>query len=307
MRRSILLLLLVLLVWFIIGFFLFKKYLCGLGSTAEETTTSYIAPVQKDTKNLSALGAWSVADGSNFTSNAKNHLEFMRSSSKHLVPIGAEAEDQLQKTADYLQRNNDRSLNITGYYKSDETNDSRLLPNLGLARAQDVKDILTGYGVGGNQITTDAKLLAFNWFSNDTLNKGVDFTFRKFEAADDKIAAIKNRLLGKPITLYFATGQNDIALSAQQRTDFADLLFYLDNVSDSKLVVSGHTDNVGNRDYNVNLSLERAKFVSDYLARNGGISSNKMAVSGEGPDRSIADNNTEEGKAKNRRVEVTLQ
>jgi len=307
MRRSILLLLLVLLVWFIIGIFLFKKYLCGIGSTSEKTTTSYIEPVQKATKNLNALGLWSVADGSNFTSNAKTHLEFMRSSSKLLVPIGVEADDQLKKTADYLKTHSDRSLNVTGYYKSDETNDSGVYSNLGLSRAEDVKQILKNYGVAGNQVTTDSKLLSSNWFSGDTLNKGVDFAFGKLVDSGDRIASIKDRLYGKPITLYFATGQNDIALSAQQRKDFSDLRFYLDNVSDAKLAVSGHTDNVGNRDYNVNLSLERASFVLDYLAENGGISSNKMTVSGNGPDRPVADNSTAEGKAKNRRVEVTLK
>lgn len=81
----------------------------------------------------------------------------------------------------------------------------------------------------------------------------------------------------------------------------------MDHVKDAKLDVEGHTDNTGDRANNMELSKDRANFARDYLIRNGGISTTRMDVDGFGPDKPIATNKTDEGKAQNRRVEVTLK
>jgi OmpA-OmpF porin, OOP family len=70
-----------------------------------------------------------------------------------------------------------------------------------------------------------------------------------------------------------------------------------------KLSIEGHTDNVGNASSNKILSEERAKSVVTAIAGQG-ISIERMSSSGFGQDKPIADNNTEEGRAKNRRVEL---
>lgn len=72
-----------------------------------------------------------------------------------------------------------------------------------------------------------------------------------------------------------------------------------------KVIITGHTDNVGDADYNMKLSLKRAEAVRDYLISLG-ADSKKMQVSGEGMNKPIADNSTKEGRAKNRRVEVEV-
>jgi len=72
-----------------------------------------------------------------------------------------------------------------------------------------------------------------------------------------------------------------------------------------KLIISGHTDNVGTAEYNMKLSLRRAEAVRDYLKSIGSKPDN-MEVIGEGMNRPVADNRTREGRAKNRRVEVEL-
>jgi outer membrane protein OmpA-like peptidoglycan-associated protein len=75
--------------------------------------------------------------------------------------------------------------------------------------------------------------------------------------------------------------------------------------SADKIVITGHTDNVGAADYNMNLSLRRAEAVRDYLVGLG-IDPAKIEVRGEGMNNPIADNSTAEGRAKNRRVEVDI-
>ena len=72
---------------------------------------------------------------------------------------------------------------------------------------------------------------------------------------------------------------------------------------DLKVGVEGHTDNVGTPASNKPLSEERAKSVVSAIVGQG-ISSDRLSPAGFGQDKPIADNNTEEGKAKNRRVEL---
>jgi outer membrane protein OmpA-like peptidoglycan-associated protein len=70
-----------------------------------------------------------------------------------------------------------------------------------------------------------------------------------------------------------------------------------------KIGVEGHTDNVGNPKSNKTLSDERAKSVVAAIAAQG-IDTKRLSAAGYGQDKPIADNKTEEGKAKNRRVEL---
>lgn len=72
-----------------------------------------------------------------------------------------------------------------------------------------------------------------------------------------------------------------------------------------KIIITGHTDNKGAPDYNMNLSMQRAESVRDYLASIG-IDPKKLEIRGEGETKPIADNSTDEGRAKNRRVEVDI-
>ncbi len=72
-----------------------------------------------------------------------------------------------------------------------------------------------------------------------------------------------------------------------------------------KLQINGHTDNTGNADDNLKLSTNRAKSVVDYLASKN-IIATRLTYKGFGATKPIADNNTEEGKAKNRRTEFVV-
>ena len=74
---------------------------------------------------------------------------------------------------------------------------------------------------------------------------------------------------------------------------------------DYKLVVSGHTDNVGNAASNKKLSENRAKSVKTYLVGKG-VDAAQITTEGFGSARPVADNKTPEGKAKNRRVELKI-
>jgi outer membrane protein OmpA-like peptidoglycan-associated protein len=69
--------------------------------------------------------------------------------------------------------------------------------------------------------------------------------------------------------------------------------------------IAGHTDSTGSHEYNMKLSLQRADSVKAYLEGRG-VPAARLVTLGAGPDYPIASNDTEEGRAQNRRVEITI-
>lgn len=72
------------------------------------------------------------------------------------------------------------------------------------------------------------------------------------------------------------------------------------------IVIEGHTDNLGAKEYNQKLSEERAKAVLNYLVKEG-IAETRLTAVGYGSEVPVVDNATKEGRAKNRRVELVIQ
>jgi outer membrane protein OmpA-like peptidoglycan-associated protein len=83
------------------------------------------------------------------------------------------------------------------------------------------------------------------------------------------------------------------------------LFVYLQEHSDIIVEISSHTDNVGSDKYNQDLSEKRAETVVNYLFKKG-IAKNRLKARGYGELRPIADNNTTEGRDKNRRTEFKI-
>ena len=84
-----------------------------------------------------------------------------------------------------------------------------------------------------------------------------------------------------------------------------DMAGVIQRVGDQSVIITGHTDNVGNANANLLLSNERAKAVKQYLiGRN--IDAARISVAGRGDTDPIASNDTDEGRRRNRRIEFTL-
>lgn len=73
-----------------------------------------------------------------------------------------------------------------------------------------------------------------------------------------------------------------------------------------RILVAGHTDNVGGSATNLQLSVARAMAVRDWLMEASSVPASRFAIQGYGDTRPIADNNTVDGRSRNRRVEITL-
>ena len=73
----------------------------------------------------------------------------------------------------------------------------------------------------------------------------------------------------------------------------------------NSIEIVGHTDNTGSHSYNMSLSQRRAQSVASYLIAQG-VDGSRLSTRGAGPDQPIASNATADGRAQNRRVQVTL-
>jgi len=146
------------------------------------------------------------------------------------------------------------------------------------------------------------------WVQISTCDNGNDYTLTMIEreamkqnvTASDMLNALNTQ---GHVTLYinFDTGKSVIKPESQPVID--QIVSLMKDNPDIKLGVEGHTDNVGDPKKNKILSENRAKAVVSAIVKQG-VNASRLSAAGFGQDKPIANNNTEEGRAKNRRVEL---
>ncbi len=112
-----------------------------------------------------------------------------------------------------------------------------------------------------------------------------------------------NIMLNMPSGITFDFDRYD--LKSEFRPVLDNLANTLNEYGQTRIEVVGHTDSKGTDSYNQTLSQNRANAVAGYLGSRG-VASSRMIVSGAGETRPVASNDTESGRAQNRRVEITL-
>ena len=87
--------------------------------------------------------------------------------------------------------------------------------------------------------------------------------------------------------------------------ELGKLLEFMQENTEVKIRIEGHTDSEGDIQYNMNLSERRAKAVMDYLLANS-ISLNRLSYKGYGESSPVSDNSSTQGRARNRRIEIVV-
>lgn len=105
--------------------------------------------------------------------------------------------------------------------------------------------------------------------------------------------------------IYFDTNKAD--LKPESEPALAEIVKMLKTDAKLKVYVVGHTDNVGQFAHNIKLSQDRAASVVNALVSGHGIAASRLTPFGDGPTAPVASNKSEEGRAKNRRVELVAQ
>src|SRR3982075_1730028 len=115
--------------------------------------------------------------------------------------------------------------------------------------------------------------------------------------------------VGEGIQVTFASGLlfafDSDSIQTAAATNLRELASSLQKYPESQLLIVGHTDNVGDANYNQRLSERRANSSAAYLAAQG-VARARLATSGKGKSEPVATNETDAGRQKNRRVEVAI-
>ena len=130
----------------------------------------------------------------------------------------------------------------------------------------------------------------------------------KAAALANELASLKAQHTDRGMVLtvgdvLFAPGRAEVGPGAQRSID--KLAEFLRAYPKRNVVIEGHTDNLGNEDFNIKLSQQRADAVRDLLTARG-ISPQRIRTKGYGPKFPVVDNDSAAGRQQNRRVEVVV-
>ena len=242
----------------------------------------------------------------NFSAATADNLLFANGSCEYVTPLSPDLRNVFTKTVQHLESNTNRVLVLTGLYENEETNSCTDASDLGIARAEQIKELLVSMGAPADRIELEASEQRDLQDYKNMLAGGFDYMFKDLEVAAEPEILGEAALRSEKITLYFESNEQEINLTPEQRNYLNSLKVYLAENPNAKAEVTGHTDSAGNDAWNMRLSRKRSEFVRDFMIEQG-IPKRQIRNEGIGPDEPIASNATEEGKALNRRVEITLQ
>ncbi len=128
---------------------------------------------------------------------------------------------------------------------------------------------------------------------------------KAFTKVTEEVGKEKEAIATKMVSITFRSGESALDENAKFIVD-REMVEIAKAFANSRIRVEGNTDNVGSVALNQSLSRKRAQAVVDYLVTVHGMSRNRFVVVGNGPDKPVATNDTEDGKAKNRRTDFQL-
>ncbi len=208
------------------------------------------------------------------------------------------AEGQIKGIA--AGQTNDNLLEITGYYYEGESR-PRGFDNLGFARAEQIKALLIKSGIPADRIRIRARAMEEAEGVRD--NFFVGYESRWIEPEKKEVVETVQELADR-IIIRFPTG------STQGRydkavTDYFDQLAARVKTTGETITLTGHTDNVGDPARNMTLGQGRADAVKAILLKKG-VKPEQITTSSKGQTQPVTTNDTDKGRAENRRVEVRL-
>jgi OmpA-OmpF porin, OOP family len=195
-----------------------------------------------------------------------------------------------------------KNIEVTGYYAAAEVNTTRY-ENLGIARADTIKDLLVP-DIPASQIILKSSLR--DGLTSDTT---VSFVSSIFAASDPvKAPSADGGVVQKDektALIYFPSGSAQKELN-KEVDDYLVTLAEKLKASSGTAMITGHTDNKGKVESNMRLSKARAEQIKAILISKG-VDGTKLSTDGKADKEPIGDNNTDEGRRTNRRVEIKIQ
>lgn len=198
----------------------------------------------------------------------------------------------LDSIRNFLEANPDQVIRVTGMYAASEEAPEGY-DDLGLARADHIAGMLEEAGITGDRIQVSSVMEDLEFDENDEVKDGYRLAF--FTKATAPVNEMDR-------TVYFWAAEDLIRWDPELKAYTEKTRQYLAENPGLTMVLTGHTDYNGN----YLLGEMRAESVRDYLGRFG-LDTSRTEIRSEGPDNPVAPNDTQENKAKNRRVEITFE
>ena len=285
----------------IIGTFLYLQFCCNCCMPVK-------AVQNETTKRLEVNLNPFVLNGSGMNYQCNDNLNFLKNNSALITPVSDSIVLGLEKLKRILMANPEQKITITGYATTLEKNTTKF-KNLGLARANDVRTFFTFKGLPKAQLDIKGEVVDTWEMLNDTLSGPVKYTFNDLNSVPEKdnvSNTLKDEINANPLVLHFDTNQSIENLSKKEHQKVIEITQYIIRTPDAAVLIVGHSDNSGNRKSNILLAQKRANFTKSYLIKNG-IRASRIETQSKGPDDPVAENETAEGKAKNRRTVITIK
>ena len=270
---------------------------CAISHTANENYSTSEEPTEANydaslTENELVVR---TADG-NSIFNFKKGFEV--SSLNGSVIVHEELAGLKDSVYNYLNSNQDQELQITAQYLPSEANING--NHFGTMRAEDLKKFFIGAGINPNKITTDVVESMYDYNTNNASYDAITLQFNTISI--ERIAEVEKSIANK--TLYSNFAVKEFLPDKELIAYTIELKNYLEKYPNKKVYVEGHTDSVGTNNYV--FGLDRANNVKDYLISQD-ISASIIEATSKGEDEPIAPNNSDRGRAKNRRIEITIK
>jgi len=303
--RNFIISLIIFLLWAFLGMWWY--YSCPMCSQNATENQNYIQnkkekiPIKKASKTVVYHG-FSIsndigADVFNFHDEMRifNHKD-----STALVHFPASTNAFRDSIFAYLNRYQNKELKIIGWYKEGEWKNHDENQNFGKDRANNVKQMLSNYGINPDRMSIDAIKEIFN-YNNGHLKGGVKLIFEDIDA--NREAEIMKGITNK--TLYTQFNSRVFKPDNTLKGYAIELKNYLAKYPNKKVKITGHTDNVGEAHTNQVIARDRAQNVMQYFIKQG-IAKEKLSRFSDGETTPISDNTTPEGRALNRRIEIKV-
>lgn len=281
----------------IIGTYFYSKYCCNAIGNAANSELSNLP----DKYNGALSGNRFSLSTNDFSFSCANNFRFKKDGFDVLLPVGDSIDIGIDAIKQYLVNNPDLELAIKGSAGSSEQNPSTA-SNLGMARADNVKNYFVSKGIDPSRVLTNGEL-----YENLTEDDGIIYGSIKYSIKQpENFENFKNNYNSSPITILFDSNKTESIISAENSQRIEQLVNNLKKYSNAELIITGHTDNTGSNAANFTLGQKRAMFLKNLLVKNG-FDKGKIKTGSKGEDEPIADNSTEQGKANNRRATVIIK
>lgn len=267
----------------------------------EETTPPASLLTENNDENIPFKGLKAIDKDGKELFNFSEGIKIHQNNSIVSMPIAKDA--FLNKLKNYMNENPTQEVHINVLYSPSEDFNT---PNLGVQRGEKIKELLVALAIPHEKIIIKPTIQEVTFEPDDSYPNGIYFSFKDFDP-NRKVDSSFMSSLPEKIIVYPNFSEGGILVNKQLREASETVRTVLKENTNLRVLVVGHTDNVGNATDNYKAGLDYARQIRYYLLKNGDVANNRIRATSQGEAQSIATNGSERGRLLNKRIEVIFE